>query len=127
MTLRARISLLGELSPWVWLLAILATTAGCDATIGDGPTGGALVAALGAFAYALRVRVTSDARTAGAVVDALAARDKEIAQLRLLFEETRAAAIESQERERTALKRLDALSEEFETWRRQHGLQRTPR
>ena len=116
-----RFSLLGELSPWVWLSVILLLTTGCDvADFGGGPMIGSLVAALGSFAYALRTKVTADAKIQEAILAALTSRDLEIAQIRLLFE----AAIG---RERMALNRLEALSEEFEDWRKEHGMQRLPR
>lgn len=72
-SVRVRFSMLGDLPPWMWMAAIITTFAGCSGVAGadDAPIAAALVSALGAFAYALRVRVTSDARTQQAIISAM--------------------------------------------------------
>lgn len=71
--LRWRLSLLGELPAWVWGLAMIVVSAGCGAAdVGDdAPIAVSFVSAMGAFAYALRTKVTSDARTQSAVLKAM--------------------------------------------------------
>jgi len=67
-----RFSRLGDAPAWMWMLAMMIVSAGCDATdTGDAPIAASLVSAIGAFAYAHRVRVTSDARTQNAVLAAM--------------------------------------------------------
>ena len=130
--IRWRVSMLGELPPWAWLLAMLVVSAGCGSgDVSDAPIAASLVSALGAFAYALRTKVTTTARTQGVVERALEKRDKEIeklrevhsaevAQLRLLFE----AALG---REAAANRRCETMAAEFSAWRRDNGIQRSQR
>lgn len=129
---RWRVSLLGELPPWAWMLAMLVVSAGCGSgDVSDAPIAASLVSALGAFAYALRTKVTTAARTQGVVERALEKRDSEIeklreshalevAQLRLLFE----AALG---REAAANRRCESMASEFSAWRRDNGIQRSQR
>ena len=130
--IRWRVSMLGELPPWVWMVAMLVVSAGCGSgDVSDAPIAASLVSALGAFAYALRTKVTTTARTQGVVERALEKRDKEIeklrevhsaevAQLRLLFE----AALG---REAAANRRCESMAAEFSAWRRDNGIQRSQR
>lgn len=126
--IRWRVSMLGELSPWAWLVAMLVVSAGCGSSdVSDAPIAASLVSALGAFAYALRTKVTTTARTQGVVERALEKRDSEIEklreahaaemkQLRLLFE----AALG---REALANRRCESMASEFAQWRVEHGIQ----